>query len=910
MEVKDNLINKSGLPPELAAKVVAMCQRASSHEEITEDQSMYVPARGSFTQNNTHTFKLEKVLRQKFLEGDNTKVLVLLGESGTGKSLFGLTFIRKLASEYILGDRIPLFIPLPTYREFATGNLIPKFLERMGFTAEEIAILKKTQQFLFLLDAYDELHVTDNFYLTNKLKDWQCKVMISCRTSYLTPYGNYKMFFASYIGEKAEMAKMMELHVAPFNPQQIETYIKQYLKVKYDELQDEISRSPDLHNKWLTPGPYHEAIDKIPDMKQLIRNPFLLRIAMDVLPVVIAKFEQERDQGRRTQMTGDALYTAFVNRWFQRQEEKLVSEQRHPGGSLRKDYEAFAQRLARKMQEKQLTQVTYTEESDLFDDEPSAFTENEWSMFFSDRMIKMDRNDAKRQNRRILSRKGCPLAQVGTDQHAFIHASLISFFSAQLQAKEILSIIVPLARAPAAPVPIAAKAADEDPKQNIITANSGRQYEILKRLTPDLIRKVQEEEGITVVPDPDTGKVVLGKGAFGKFRLVRCVHNGRIGGVKNITGEQEIKASKNEADLQSQLSTQSNLMPIWDFVTIPETPEKGTTYYQFMPLAGYGNGTKFQKNFNAFPFPDTLAKVKFFLHVAREYLIGLCNMHVLSIYHLDLKPDNFVIDKLGKVYIIDFGCAARVDSVKDKHGESMTRGTGDLGYFSPERIANFEERKAKKKDITPFDPAKVDSWAAGLTFLELIVNRKCTGGENIAYELERQFFTLDKGILGELINLATRLLTKDPGKRLTPAQALALPIFQRNDLVLSAKEKKQLFADVYDSSKHIQPEPIKAGSSFSGDMVYRSAIDYSTEAPISSSKGYDHPAALTSGGSGSGYPQFHAKSPKPLPARPSIINNNNNTTPNSGKSAAPPDTDNYVREEDSDSDNSSLDKGL
>src|SRR5438105_3497102 len=100
MEVKLSP-RKSGLPAELEAKVAVMCQRNASHEEITEDQSMYVPARGSFTQNNPHTFKLEKVLKQKFLQGDSIKVLLLLGESGTGKSMFGQTFVRKLAGEYI-----------------------------------------------------------------------------------------------------------------------------------------------------------------------------------------------------------------------------------------------------------------------------------------------------------------------------------------------------------------------------------------------------------------------------------------------------------------------------------------------------------------------------------------------------------------------------------------------------------------------------------------------------------------------------------------------------------------------------------------------------------------------------------------------------------------------------------------
>lgn len=98
-------------------------------------------------------------------------------------------------------------------------------------------------------------------------------------------------------------------------------------------------------------------------------------------------------------------------------------------------------------------------------------------------------------------------------------------------------------------------------------------------------------------------------------------------------------------------------MPIWDSQIIKSKRTKEDVLLQFMPLAGFGNGDKlvsllcYIKNFEL--------KQKLLIHILKCLLTGIKGLHSRRVYHLDFKPANFVIDSLGGVYIIDFGCAYR-----------------------------------------------------------------------------------------------------------------------------------------------------------------------------------------------------------------------------------------------------------
>ncbi len=70
---------------------------------------------------------------------------------------------------------------------------------------------------------------------------------------------------------------------------------------------------------------------------------------------------------------------------------------------------------------------------------------------------------------------------------------------------------------------------------------------------------------------------------------------------------------------------------------------------------------------------------------ARKVILGVCSalsvLHKLGIIHRDVKPENIIIDKSGRIVLIDFN-ASRTISETSKDTVIM----GTVGYASPEQL--------------------------------------------------------------------------------------------------------------------------------------------------------------------------------------------------------------------------------
>jgi serine/threonine-protein kinase len=71
------------------------------------------------------------------------------------------------------------------------------------------------------------------------------------------------------------------------------------------------------------------------------------------------------------------------------------------------------------------------------------------------------------------------------------------------------------------------------------------------------------------------------------------------------------------------------------------------------------------------------------LHIATQVGEALQHMHERGVVHRDVKPDNFVVDPLGHVRMIDFGLALLQTGMREDTGEAITVGTPE--YMSPEQ---------------------------------------------------------------------------------------------------------------------------------------------------------------------------------------------------------------------------------
>ncbi|KAF9544039.1 WD_REPEATS_REGION domain-containing protein [Mortierella hygrophila] len=271
--------------------------------------SLYIQpfAKASLGAKDEDTFPLlEKVL--EFLASER-QVMLILGDSGSGKSTFNRHLEHQLWTDYKQGGRIPLFINLPAI-DRPDQDMIAKQLIANNFSDDQIQEMKQHRQFILICDGYDESQQLVNLHRTNMLNQpgqWDTKMVISCRTQFLGP---------SYIGgfrplptdRYASGSKdlFQEAVIAPFSKEQIEKYIKLYVQDPQTALlfQDQAVWSEKK---------YMDKLTTIPNIKDLVKNPFLLTLALEALPRMVAS----NNDLSSIRVTRVGLYDMFVEQWLE-----------------------------------------------------------------------------------------------------------------------------------------------------------------------------------------------------------------------------------------------------------------------------------------------------------------------------------------------------------------------------------------------------------------------------------------------------------------------------------------------------------------------------------------------------------------------------------------------------------------
>ena len=138
--------------------------------------------------------------------------------------------------------------------------------------------------------------------------------------------------------------------------------------------------------------------------------------------------------------------------------------------------------------------------------------------------------------------------------------------------------------------------------------------------------------------------------------------------------------------------------------------------------------------------------------------------HVEGVIHRDLKPQNIMLDKTGRVYVMDFGIA------RSTLGSGMTQTGALIGtpdYMSP------EQAKGQTLD------ARSDLFAVGIIFYEILsgqcpFNADTTMGKlwKRTSEPARPLGELDKTIPQPLSDIVKKCLEIDPQKRFASATKL------------------------------------------------------------------------------------------------------------------------------------------
>jgi len=335
----------------------------------------------------------------EFLDSQR-KVFLILGDPGAGKSTFSRELEFSLWKTYkSKNGPIPLYINLPAIDK-PEHDMIAKQLRKVEFTEPQIRELKTHRKFILICDGYDESQQTHNLYMSNHLNkpgEWDAKMVISCRTEYLGS-GYQDRFQPVDRNHQLRSELFQEAVITPFTFDQVQDYIKLYVSI----------RQP----LWQTED-YIQALQLIPSLKELVKNPFLMTLSLEVLPRIV-------DPGQHlsaTRVTRVALYDHFIKQWLERGKKRL--EEKDLGPQAKAVFESmsregftqngldFLKRLSTAIYEQQDGHpiVQYSRYKD----------EGTWKAAF------FGHGDEKQ-----LLLEVCPMTRNG-NQYRFIHRSLLEF---------------------------------------------------------------------------------------------------------------------------------------------------------------------------------------------------------------------------------------------------------------------------------------------------------------------------------------------------------------------------------------------------------------------------------------------------------------------------------------------------
>ena len=145
------------------------------------------------------------------------------------------------------------------------------------------------------------------------------------------------------------------------------------------------------------------------------------------------------------------------------------------------------------------------------------------------------------------------------------------------------------------------------------------------------------------------------------------------------------------------------------------------------------------------------------LKIMPQMISSLIHVHTKNIVHKDIKPSNYMIDRKGKVILIDFGISQKFHKI---NLTESSIGVGTRTYMSPEQI------RGEQIDL------RSDLYSLGLIFYELLTGRYLFEYENIETLIYKQMHEIPihpsevkKNIPNRLGDIIMRLIQKEPNDR-------------------------------------------------------------------------------------------------------------------------------------------------
>ncbi|MDR2713024.1 MAG: protein kinase [Clostridiales bacterium] len=265
-----------------------------------------------------------------------------------------------------------------------------------------------------------------------------------------------------------------------------------------------------------------------------------------------------------------------------------------------------------------------------------------------------------------------------------------------------------------------------------------------------------------------------------------------------------------------QLANEENILKLLNHISLPKIidilhDEKGTYL-----IEGYIEGCSLDKLFEAWQKINQSIVVDWAEQIA-QVLNYLHNIEPTPVFHLDIKPSNFMVTHDNKLVLIDFGIAKRFGQ-----DEMSTNGL-TYKYAAPEQFKHNVRQEdltliASRFGVLPQDwlswelDARTDIYSLGVMLFELVM------GEGPTFKI---IGDLKNRVSADLYKVIKKCLAIDPGERYQSAGDLLFDI--QRIKVSKIKMAKALFmrkAAALAAALSI----VFSGSSFAGS-AYINAVD-------------------------------------------------------------------------------------
>ncbi|KAJ6188653.1 hypothetical protein N7519_003561 [Penicillium mononematosum] len=238
---------------------------------------------------------------------------------------------------------------------------------------------------------------------------------------------------------------------------------------------------------------------------------------------------------------------------------------------------------------------------------------------------------------------------------------------------------------------------------------------------------------------------VVGKGAFGKVRIVERKDTGLTFALKYIRKEEVVRSESVRNIIRERRMLEHLNHP---FLCNLRYSFQDMEYIYIVVDLMNGGDLRFHISRKCF----TEDAVRFWM---AELGCALRYIHSQGIIHRDLKPDNVLLDSDGHVHLADFNVASDY-----RPGKPLTSKSGTLAYLAPEVYEGsgytFE----------------VDWWSLGVTFYECIYNKRPFEGrsqetlsENIK-KAQPKYYVTNPAVSVACLRALGALMQKDRSQRI------------------------------------------------------------------------------------------------------------------------------------------------